>query len=45
MGSVEQHEAQRIVERVQLPPDEIERGLAAGEALDLERVIEELLAL
>jgi predicted ATPase len=44
MGSMEQHEARRILERVQLPPDAIERGLAAGDALDLERVIQELLA-
>jgi class 3 adenylate cyclase/tetratricopeptide (TPR) repeat protein len=44
MGSMEQHEAQRILERVPLGPDAIERGLSAGEALDLDRVIEELLA-
>jgi hypothetical protein len=44
MGSIEQHEAQRILDRVRLPRDVIERGLAAGEALDLERVIQELLA-
>ena len=44
MGSVEQHEAQRILDRVELPPDAIARGLAAGEALQVERVIQELLA-
>ncbi len=44
MGSMEQHEAQRVLERVRLPRDVIDAGLAAGEALDLESVIKELLA-
>ena len=44
MGSIEQHEADRILERVRLPREVIDTGLAAGEALDLESVIKELLA-
>jgi hypothetical protein len=44
MGSVEQHEAERVLEQVRLPRDVIDTGLAAGEALDLESVIQELLA-
>ena len=44
MGSMEQHEAERVLERVRLPRDVIDSGLAAGEALDLETVIQELLA-
>ena len=43
MGSMEQHEAERVLERVRLPRDAIDAGLAAGERLDLESVIQELL--
>ena len=43
-GSMEQHEAQRILDRVRLPREEIDAGLAAGFALDLQQVIREVLA-
>src|SRR4029077_1698188 len=44
MGSIEQHETQRILDRVRLPREEIDDGLAAGDALVLESVIQEVLA-
>jgi class 3 adenylate cyclase/tetratricopeptide (TPR) repeat protein len=42
-GSIDRHESDRILARTSLSAEEIERGLAAGAALDLDAVIHELL--
>ena len=43
-SSMERQEIDRVLARTSLSPDEIESGLAAGAALDLDAVVADLLA-
>jgi hypothetical protein len=43
-GSLDRHETDRILARASVPIDVIQRGMATGAKLDLETVVQALLA-